>query len=343
MVGASPLRADKSGFQPRLSFAWRPVAASSLVVRGGYGIYRNTSVYSQIVAQMAQQTPLSKSLRLENSASNPLTLGNGFSAAGISVANTFAVDPNFRVGYAHNWQLSVQRDLPASLQVVATYSGVKGVHLAQKSLPNTSAPGAVNSCNSCPVGFVYLSSNGNSTRHAGQVQLRRRLHNGFTANVQYTLSKAVDDAALGAPGQGGASIAQNWLDLKAERALSNFDQRHLMNVQAQYTTGVGVAGGALLNGWKGAVLKEWTMVTQMSLGSGSPLTPIYPIAVKGITGSVRPDITGVSAYATTNGLHLNPAAYRAPAAGQWGAQVETPLPDPCSLDWMLLWTHIPFG
>ena len=27
-------------------------------------------------------------------------------------ANTFAVDPNFRVGYAQNWQLSMQRDLP---------------------------------------------------------------------------------------------------------------------------------------------------------------------------------------------------------------------------------------
>ena len=31
--------------------------------------------------------------------------------------NTFAVDPDFRVGYAENWQASLQRDLPASLTV----------------------------------------------------------------------------------------------------------------------------------------------------------------------------------------------------------------------------------
>ncbi len=40
--------------------------------------------------------------------------------------NTFAVDPNFRVGYAQNWQLSVQRDLPGSLQLTANYLGIKG-------------------------------------------------------------------------------------------------------------------------------------------------------------------------------------------------------------------------
>ena len=67
----------------------------------------------------------------------------------------------------------------------------------QEFLPNTYPAGASNPCPACPAGFVYLTSNGNSTRHAGQSQLRRRLRNGFTASVQYTLSKAIDDAALG--------------------------------------------------------------------------------------------------------------------------------------------------
>ena len=40
--------------------------------------------------------------------------------------NTFAVDPNFRVGYAQNWQVSVQRDLPGALVMTATYLGIKG-------------------------------------------------------------------------------------------------------------------------------------------------------------------------------------------------------------------------
>ena len=92
------------------------------------------------------------------------------------------VDPDFRVGYAHNWQASVQRDLPASLTVIATYLGTQGSHLMQEFLPNTYPAGAVNPCPTCPSGFVYLTSNGTLDRgNAGQLQLRRRLRNGFTA------------------------------------------------------------------------------------------------------------------------------------------------------------------
>ena len=39
------------------------------------------------------------------------------------------------------------------------------------------------------------------------------------------------------------AIAQHWLNLRAERSLSTFDQRHLLIVQAQYTSGQGLEGG----------------------------------------------------------------------------------------------------
>ena len=186
------LNPDRNGVQPRLAFAWRPLAASSLVVRGGYGVYRNSSVYQSILTQMAQQAPLSKSFSVGPPA--PLTLANGFNATPPSTPNTFAVDPNFRVGYAQTWSLSIQRDLPASMQMTATYTGSKGTRLLQEFLPNTFPTHVVNPCPTCPSGFGYLSSNGNATRESGQVQLRRRLRNGLTANIQYTLAKAIDDA-----------------------------------------------------------------------------------------------------------------------------------------------------
>ena len=162
---------------------------------------------------MAQQSPLSKSLSVQNSPANPLTLANGFNASPSTTTNTFAIDPNFRVGYSQNWQLSVQQDLAGSMVVTATYLGIKGTRAAQVFLPNTYPAGAVNPCPACPAGYAYMTSNGNSTREAGQVQLRRRLHNGFTASLQYTFAKAIDDAALGGRGQGGQVIAQNWLNL----------------------------------------------------------------------------------------------------------------------------------
>ena len=182
--------------------------------------------------------------------------------------------------------------------------------------------------------------------------MRRRLHNGFTATVQYTYSKAVDDdSAVGGQGAvlpaqtfgasngaGGANaapggltansagtaaspgIAQNWLDLAAERGLSTFDQRHLLTLKAQYTTGMGLGGKTLMSGWKGTLLKEWTVLTQITVGSGLPETPIYLAAVPGtgVTGSIRPQYTGAPLYAAPAGLFLNPAAYTTPLPGQWG-------------------------
>jgi hypothetical protein len=316
----SLVQPDKHAVQPRVGIAWHPLLASSMVVRAGYGVTYDTSVYQSIASQMAQQSPLSKSLSVQNSPGNPLTLASGFNASPTITPNTFAIDPDFRIGYAQNWQLSVQSDLPAALQLTATYLGAKGTRARQVFLPNTYPTGAPNLCPTCPAGYAYQTSNGNSTREAGQIQLRRRLHNGVTASVQYTFAKAIDDAALGGRGQGGSVIAQNWLDLSGERGLSGFDQRHRAAVQAQYTTGMGVRGGTLLRGWEGALFKGWTFVTQITAGTGLPLTPIYVAAVKGtgVTGSIRPDYTGAPVYAAPSGRFLNPAAYAAPAPGHWG-------------------------
>lgn len=314
-------RPDRNNFAPRVAFSWRPLPASSMVIRGGYGVYFDTSVYQPIAMQMAQQAPLSRSARVENSAASPLTLANGFETAlQAAAAPTFAVDPNFRIGYAQTWQLSIQRDLPAGLQMVATYSGSKGTRAQQEILPNTFPEGVVNPCLTCTAGYTYLASNGNAIRHAGQIQLRRRLRSGLTANLNYTFSKSIDNASLGGKNQTiSYYIAQNWLDLAAERGLSNFDQRHLLTGMIQYTTGMGLRGGALTSGWKAALFKEWTLGSQITAGSGLPLTPVYFSAVRGtgVTGSIRPDYTGASLYDAPAGLFLNPAAVAAPV-GRWG-------------------------
>jgi hypothetical protein len=338
----SLIRPDRTGIEPRIGISWRPIPASTVVVRAGYGIYHDTSVYLSPALQLAQQAPLSTSLIASNSTICPLTLANGFASCGSGNRDNYAVDPNFRVGYAQTWNLAVQRDLPFALQMTATYLGVKGTHGIQEILPNTYPIGAEPSCPACPLDFEYRTSGGNSTRQSGQLQLRRRLKGGFTASVLYTYSKSIDnDAALGGQGHTGAAsqgqaaadaaqsaspslaIAQNWRDLRAERSLSTFDQRHLLNLQAQYTSGQGVGGGTLMTGWRGKMLKEWTLVTQVNLGTGLPETPTYLAAIPGtgFTGTIRPSLTGASIYptnSTANNLHLNPAAYTAPALGHWG-------------------------
>ncbi len=66
----SLIHPDKGAVQPRVAFSWRPLPASSLVVRAGYGVYYNTSVYLPIATQMAQQYPLSKSLSVQSTPGN---------------------------------------------------------------------------------------------------------------------------------------------------------------------------------------------------------------------------------------------------------------------------------
>ena len=320
-VLGSLLQSDARGIQPRVGIAWRPVPGSSLVVRAGYGIYRNQNVYQPIVTLLAQQPPLSKAYSVANSAAIPLTLANGFPTPPAGAAtNTFAVDPDLRIGAAQNWQALVQRDLPGSLTMVATYLGTKGTDLLQEFLPNTYPAGAVNPCPACPAGFVYLTSNGTSTRHAAQLQLRRRQRNGLLASIQYTLAKARDNAtAFAGVNLGGSAIAQDWRDLDAEMAPSNFDQRHQINASFQYTTGMGVTGGALLDGVRGKLFKGWTLTGNIITGSGLPITPVFlaPVSGTGVTGSLRPSLTGASTKAP-DGYYLNSAAYVLPAPGQWG-------------------------
>ena len=316
---ASLIHPDKAAFAPKVGIAWRPLPASSLVVRAGYGVDYNTSALVGLARSMSQQSPLSKSLNVANSANNPLTLANGFNASPNIVNDQWAFDPNFQVGYVQTWNVTVQRDLPWALIMTAGYLGNKGTRGQQTFLPNTYPNGAVNPCPTCPTGFYYETTNGNSTRQQAQLQMRRRLRNGLTATATYTFSKSIDDAGLG----GGTSglVAQNWLALSAERALSNFDQRHLLSFQGQYSTGVGVGGGTLLGGWRGAIVKDWTIVTNLNVGSGLPITPSCAACLvnsTGITGTVRPEYTGADLYDAGPGRFLNAAAYTTPILGFWG-------------------------
>jgi trimeric autotransporter adhesin len=360
---SSLIRPDRRMIEPRIGITWRPIPASTVVIRAGYGIYNDTSVYQSIVLQLSQQAPLSKSVDAQNSAACPLTLASGFNPCSTVTSDVFGIDPNFRIGYVQSWQLQVQRDMPFALQMTATYLGTKGTHGPQEILPNSYPLGEANPCPSCPSGFTYETSGGNLIRNAGQLQLRRRLRSGFAASLAYTYSKSIDDDAyqggLGhtiASGSGtqsanltspSAAVAQNWLDPRAERALSSFDQRQLLNVTGQYISGQGLEGGTLLGGWRGRALKEWTVQSTLSYGTGMPETPIYPAAVPGTGYSniIRPDLTGASIYNTGTNAHLNAAAFTAPVAGQWGTVGRDSItgPDQLTLNGQLARTFRPHG
>ncbi len=305
---------DKNNVSPRIGFAWRPLKKGSMVVRGGFGMYYNTSVYNQIANNMAQQPPFANTLSIATSAADPLTLQNGFVAPPSlgGITNTYAIDPNYRIGYAQIWQLAVQNDLGHGLVGTITYNGTKGTALDQTVLPNSAPSGG--KANGLPSGYIYESSNGNSIYNGLTFQLMRRFRNGFSANALYTYSKAIDNAVQ----------AQNYLDTSAERALSATSRTHVASFNWQWSSGSGRGlGFSTINGWKGGLLRDWTFTNSITVGSGLPLTPTVggvrsTTTGTGITGSQRADATGLAVNAAPAGEPFNYAAFVVPQAGQWG-------------------------
>jgi hypothetical protein len=89
----------------------------------------------------------------------------------------------------------------------------------------------------------------------------------------------------------------------------------------QYSTGMGTRGGTLINGWKGVLLKDWTLGPSVTLASGLPLTPTVPgvqAAGTGIGGTTRADYVGGPLDAALPGYGFNTAVFAAPASGEWG-------------------------
>ena len=343
---ASLVRPDRNNFAPRIGFAWKPF--SKTVVRGGYGINYNTGAYQSIAQQLAFQPPFSTTAT--NIQANPgdLTLQNGFPAV-TSIANSFAVNPNYRLGYVQIRNLDIQQQIRPTLLLNVDYTGTKGTDLDILEAPNRTATGIL-----VPGvdAFTYESSVADSEANAGSVRVRKRLSSGFSIGGIYTFSKSLDDASsigagatsssnsrglgaggTGAAGGGGAAsnagaanIAQNPLNLSAERGLSSFNQTHKFT--ADYLLELPFGGDRRWltgHGPLRAIFGDWQWSGDWTIASGFPFTPrlLNNIADvnRGSNGTLRPDVVpgqSVSLASPSIGEWFNKAAFVAPPLGQYG-------------------------
>jgi hypothetical protein len=235
--------------------------------------------------------------------------------------------------------------------MTATYLGVKGTRGVQEFLPNTYPIGAYNPCPSCPLGFEYRTSGGDSTRESGQLQLRRRLRAGFTASLLYTYSKSIDDDAFPRrPGPRHCHFGKASSNANPPRNPRHLHRAELARparracaLHLRPASPPQPAGAIHHRPGRGrryspdrlarqSCYKEWTLLTNITIGTGMPETPSYLGAVPG-TGflhhSPQPH-RRAHLQLPAQRQHLNVAAYAAPAAGQWGTAGRDSITGPAS-------------
>ena len=126
--------------------------------------------------------------------------------------------------------------------------------------------------------LASFSSIGRSWYHAGTFSVRERLNNSLTMDFNYTLSHSLDDASgLQTSGGYGAAFILNPLRQRDWYADSDFDIRHVINVNAIWQLPVG-RGRWLFNGankWVNGILGGWQLSGIYRWNSGLPISAPY--------------------------------------------------------------------
>jgi hypothetical protein len=73
------VRPDRTAFAPRIGIAWKPQTAT--VVRAGYGVNYNSSVYQRIALQLAGQPPFATTTTVLASALTPVSLAEALATS----------------------------------------------------------------------------------------------------------------------------------------------------------------------------------------------------------------------------------------------------------------------
>src|SRR5262249_36256680 len=227
-----------------------------------------------------------------------------------------------------NYNLNVQQELRPGMALQVGYVGSRGTKLFRLRDINqaTAGPAATRqsrrpfNAQFPQFSFIdYLETSANSNYNALQTSLKQRLSRGLNFAVAYTWSKSIDDASNGIyGGMRGVAFPQDSFNLRAERAVSVFDQRHRFS--ANFTYHLAFLPSAL-GGLPKRLTEGWQIGGIYTGASGLPITPFLSEDVSG-TGELndRPNLIAdpKSGAPRSAAQFFNKSAFARPANGTFG-------------------------
>jgi hypothetical protein len=330
---AGLINPDFNKFSPRLGVAYRPGFKRRTVIRSGFSLFYDNTVYNRIPGWLTAQPPFAQTSTFTSATDNVLTLSDPFTGpANVSITNSYAVDKYLRTPYATTWNFSFETELPGSLVSSATYLGTKGTHLLDGIWPNVVTSGGSGSALiKNAAGFTYYEGVGNSIFNALQLRLNRRLRKGLQYTAYYQWAKAIDDATT--IGGAGNTLIQNPNDIEADRGLSSFDHRQTFTFNTLATSPWGPRGMYMKRGdtFLAKLLSDYSATASLTLQTGAPLTATVlgtsaDISGTGAVGSTRADATGLPINAGSGPFNL--LAFSVPPPGQYGNAGRGTIPGP---------------
>jgi hypothetical protein len=283
-VPRNGVKLDKNNFAPRIGFAYRLFDKTAL--RGAYGVYYAAPQY-EISRNLSVNPPFAGAFSITNNQNNfaaARKIDQGFERTFTAAGATFnAIDPELRMPYVQQWNLSIQHQLPGNVLFQTAYVGTKGTKLRDQFNINqpTPGPGAVAARRPFPnFNDIQLTAfRANSIFHSWQNTLDKRFSKGLGFLVSYTWGHAIDDADIFGGGH------QDVNDLRGDRGNAPFDRRHMFI--ASYNYELPFAKGA--SGWVKHLLGGWQTNGILRLMSGSPFMPVMSASNLNGIGGQRPN------------------------------------------------------
>jgi hypothetical protein len=205
-------------------------------------------------------------------ANDPLALGNGgaliYPINDFSQVSQWMVDPNFRTPYMDQWNVGIERELPANSVLDVNYVGSVGRHLDWGPIMNTPPPGPGDVQARRPYPYMlqewFDQSVGDSRYNALQVTLNKRTSHGVTFLVAYTLAHSNDDGC----GLGANCNSTNPYNRSVDYGTSDTNEKNAFSAAFTLQSPFDRASNKLVSNLAGG----WALNGIAQLASGWPYT-----------------------------------------------------------------------